>query len=45
MDYVHGMYQRWCERCAVTAQIQYAEEIIDNLPKLRKRLAEIDLDD
>ena len=39
MAYVHGAYQRWCNVCAVRAQIAHAEEAAASLPALRAELA------
>lgn len=35
----HGFAARWCEVCALTAQIAHAEERAAALPGLRARLA------
>lgn len=41
MAYVHGMSVRWCERCAVEAQLQYARARAKEIAGLEKRLAEL----
>lgn len=41
LDYVHGMYQMWCELCTVEASIEYVVKQMERLPGLRKRLAEL----
>ena len=38
LAYVHGMSVRWCERCAVEAQLAYAEKLASEIPVLRARL-------
>lgn len=42
LAFAHGMYQRWCEHCALRAQIAFAEKAEQSLPDLRGRLAVID---
>jgi len=41
LAFVHGMFQRWCELCVVSAQVAYALKIQDGLPALKARLAEL----
>jgi hypothetical protein len=41
LAFVHGMYQRWCELCVVSAQVAYALKSQDGLPALKARLAEL----
>lgn len=41
MAYVHGMTQRWCERCAVSEQLVYATKIAATIPNLKERLRQL----
>ena len=38
MDALHGMFEMWCERCTLEAQITYAEEHKSDLERLKKEL-------
>lgn len=40
--FVHGLFQRWCKRCVVAAQLAHAEEMAARLPSLRAELAALD---
>lgn len=42
LAYEKGLYNRWCEHCAVSAQIVYEEGKVGVLDKLRVRLAELE---
>ncbi len=35
------LYQAYCEICTTRAQVAYAQEMADKLPRLRARLAEL----
>lgn len=37
--YVHGMYQRWCKVCVLSAQLEHAEKAVARIPELKKQLA------
>lgn len=39
--YIHGWFEKWCERCVLEAQIAYAELRAASLPGLRERLEEL----
>lgn len=39
LAFTHGFSQRWCEGCALDAQIAHAEERAALLPELREQLA------
>lgn len=45
MDFIHGNYQRWCEVCALKAQIEYQTQELKELPERieseKKRLEQI----
>ena len=41
LDWSHGNYQRWCERCCIIAQITSAKKSMERLDKLEKRLKEL----
>lgn len=38
MAFVHGIYQRWCEVCCVTAQLEHAQAQAAQVPELEARL-------
>ena len=38
LAFTHGMYQRWCRICVLEVQLEYAEKIAKNIPKLKKEL-------
>lgn len=40
MDFIHGQYQRWCELCALRAQLKHAQERAAAIPELERRIAE-----
>jgi hypothetical protein len=42
LDYVHGDFERWCELCVVTAQLDYAKAIVTKIPKLKAKLKELE---
>jgi hypothetical protein len=33
MDYIHGMYSRWCEYCAVEYQLKHNRKLLEGLPE------------
>jgi hypothetical protein len=37
----HGVYERWCEVCALTAQLEHAQKMAGRIPDLERRLAEV----
>ena len=41
LDFVHGMYQRWCEYCATEEQLRYAKKIALRIPILRRKLEKL----
>ena len=41
MDWAHGLYQDWCERCTVEVQLEYALEHKDDWIELEKRLEKL----
>jgi hypothetical protein len=41
LAYVHGHYQRWCERCCIEAQLDNARKAAERIPELEKRLEEL----
>lgn len=41
----HGLSSRWCKRCCLVAQIEYANGIIERLPNTKRQLAEIDAEE
>lgn len=45
LGFVHGMYQRWCEVCATTAQLKYAREQAAMIPALELKLAGLGVSD
>jgi hypothetical protein len=40
--FVHGAYQRWCDVCCVTAQLEHARAMAAQIPDLEAKLAEFD---
>lgn len=42
LDFNHGFYDWWCERCILVASLEYAAEQADRIPELRRRLLELD---
>jgi protein-arginine kinase activator protein McsA len=34
LEYNHGFYERWCERCATKEQLKHAKKEMKRLPKL-----------
>lgn len=36
LDYVHGMYEEWCELCALKAQYEHAKKHRNDFQTLRK---------
>lgn len=42
---VHGLYQWWCQVCALTAQLEHAKELAASIPRLEMQLAEAQRDD
>ncbi len=38
--YAHGMSQRWCLRCVLTAQLEHARKMAAQIPDLERQLAE-----
>lgn len=45
MDYVHGNYAMWCERCAVAEQLKVAQERAAAIPELEAQLKVLDSQD
>lgn len=43
MAFIHGMYQRWCDHCALRAQIAHAQKMADLLPELQAKLAALEV--
>lgn len=41
LAYSHGLYARWCERCATEAQLAHARKMAALIPELEKKLAEL----
>lgn len=41
LAFTHGLVARWCEVCALEAQIAHAEEVAALLPERKARLAEL----
>ena len=41
LAFVHGLSMRWCELCAVTAQLEHARKMAANIPTLEAKLAEL----
>jgi protein-arginine kinase activator protein McsA len=39
LDFVHGMYEEWCEICSLEAQLAHAKKHKNDLQILRKRYA------
>jgi hypothetical protein len=39
----HGFYVMWCERCALKAQLAYAEAQAARIPGLRQELEALDV--
>lgn len=44
LDFVHGMFERWCRRCVIEAQIANCEEAAARLPNLYDELATLQQD-
>lgn len=38
LDFVHGMFQRWCNICSLEAQLEYARKSAARIPELEKEL-------
>lgn len=45
MDFVHGMYEVWCELCAVEADLEYAKKQAKRVPELEKKLEKLKIKD
>ena len=41
MEMVHGNYSIWCDCCALKAQIKYAEDAVDRLKELKKKIKKV----
>ena len=39
LAWVHGMFSRWCLRCATEAQLKHARETAARIPELEQKLA------
>jgi hypothetical protein len=41
LEYAHGMYEMWCECCALKVQIKHMKKEIKSLARLEKKLGKI----
>jgi hypothetical protein len=41
LDYTHGMYERWCECCALKENIKHAKKMAKRLSILERKLERI----
>lgn len=41
LAFVHGMTTRWCECCALEAQLEHAREMAAKIPELEVALAKL----
>jgi hypothetical protein len=41
MSAIHGMYEYWCERCMLEAQIKHAKEHKNDLKTLQEKLKKL----
>jgi protein-arginine kinase activator protein McsA len=42
MEFIHGMYARWCEYCVTVAQLEHARAAAAKISELEKRLAAVE---
>lgn len=40
--FAHGLFQRWCKRCVVEAQLAFAREVAARIPRLEAELEHCD---
>jgi hypothetical protein len=45
LAYVHGFAKRWCDVCALEAQLDYARQAAERIPDLEARLAKVRADE
>ena len=38
LGFIHGSYERWCERCCVEAQLKFAKQHKNDIQKLERKL-------
>lgn len=39
--FVHGMYQRWCKPCVLTAQLEHMRKMVPLIPAMEAELARL----
>lgn len=42
LDFVHGLYQHWCPRCVLEAQLEAARKRAAEIPSLEAQLAQLE---